>query len=566
MYLRLFNMLRHWVVACLFMALVGGLLLPVYTDEVGWRLQERFWIDGVDKLYVDQCGAAARVVPPLFMWPVRWYSAFFNLHFAQPYWVRASGVAYACLWVWMVLKLIRRVSRDGSQRHIIAVIACTLIGLGCTPLLLVWSRPEQPIILSLTAALLITSGAWQTPGNRFAPFAGILYATAPAAPSVAWLRSLGIAALAMVAVSYHAKALVLMPAFAAALLMASRGPRSHVPRLLGMGLLVGASLSALNYWSARLACPLQPAVPQTLLRQNIAAQWVTGQGTAVQGGIGHMLWLAISNLNFADYIDRAAPQVFPMSNWLMPGRVSWDEVHGWRGGMQVIWSLAAACALMAAGTALWKQGRQRVLARDALMAVILLLVTCAWCASQLVRHDYEASFILPLLVLMVVMGLASPHELGWLKRFLPVVSLALGSLMLLSLVLVTGLYGPPMVDALAARSSVPHQPYSVPLLGRIRSQNDILAAAGLCGLSPHSPASDLLIDDLTYFTFMRSPMPQHYLGLMPRNRPGAITDPAAYLAAHKSSGAILACDHLPARLRAHAHQRGAFCCMAPGDF
>ncbi|MDE1916609.1 MAG: hypothetical protein KGJ57_13905 [Sphingomonadales bacterium] len=436
-YLRLFNMLRHWVVACAFLALAAGLLLPVHSDELGWRLQQRFWIDGVDRLAAGQCGAGTLAVPPLFMWPVRWYSAFTNLHAAPPFWVRASGVANACLWVWMVLKLIRRVSRDGSQRHIIAVIACALIGLGCTPLLLVGSRPGQPIILTLTAALLIASGAWQTPGNRFTPFSDMLYATAPAAPGIAWLRSLGIAALAMVALSYHVKALVLMPVFATALLIASRGPRAHGPRLLSLALLVGASLSALNYWSTAPACLPQP--------------------TAAQGP-----WLALSNLNFADYIDRAAPQVFPMADWLAPGRVSWDEVHGWRGGMQVIWSLAAACALLAAGTALWKQARQRVLAIDALMALILLLVTCLWCASQFVRQDYETGFVLPLLVLMVVMGLASPHDLGWLKRFLPVLSLALGSLMLLSLVLVAGLYGPPMITALEADPGITHQPSFAP--------------------------------------------------------------------------------------------------------
>jgi hypothetical protein len=102
-YLRLFHILRHGVVACLLLGLLGGLMLPLYTDEVGWRLQERAWIDGFDKLYSDQCGPAL-AVPPLFMWPVRWYSAFFNLHFAQPYWVRMAGVMYACLWLWMLLR------------------------------------------------------------------------------------------------------------------------------------------------------------------------------------------------------------------------------------------------------------------------------------------------------------------------------------------------------------------------------------------------------------------------------------------------------------------------------
>jgi hypothetical protein len=131
-YLRLFHMLRHGVVASLVLGLLGGLLLPLYTDEVGWRLQERAWIDGVDKLYSDQCGPNTLSIPPFFMWPVRWYSGFFNLHFAQPYWVRISGVLYACLWLYLLLALIRRIARNRTERHMIAIIACTLIGLGCT--------------------------------------------------------------------------------------------------------------------------------------------------------------------------------------------------------------------------------------------------------------------------------------------------------------------------------------------------------------------------------------------------------------------------------------------------
>jgi hypothetical protein len=563
-YLRLFNIVRHGVVACLFLGLLAGMLLPLYTDEVGWRLQERFWIDGVDKLYSDQCGPNTLAIPPMFMWPVRWYSAFFNTHFAQPYWVRASGVAYACLWAWMVIKLIRRIARDGTERHMIAVIACTLIGLGCTPLLLVWSRPEQPIILMVTGALMIASTGWQAPGNRFAPFAGIPYSTAPVAPSTAWLRSLGIAVLAMVALSYHFKALVTMPVFAAAILMASRGARAHLPRAVALALLVAAALSALHYWSARLACPLDPLVSHEHSRQNLGANLVSHTGTA-GGGVFALIWAVLTNLDLGAYIDRAAPQVWPMSRWLEPGRVSWEEVHGWRGGMEVIWALSGASALVAAVAALWRHARQQMLACDAAMALILLGVAALWCASQLVRNDYEVGFELPLMVLAVVMGLASPHGLAWLKRFLPVLALALGPLMILSMVLVAGLYGPPMVEALGADAYLPRQPWSVPLLARVRSEKDIVGAAAMCGLSPKLPASDLLLDDVTYFTFMRSHQPQHYLGVLPVRLRGSIDDPMAYLADRRSGGVIMGCNEMPGDLRAKAKRQGAFCCIAPSD-
>ncbi|WP_343612932.1 hypothetical protein [Novosphingobium sp.] len=564
-YLRLFHMLRHGVVASLVLGLLGGLLLPLYTDEVGWRLQERAWIDGIDKLYSDQCGPNTLTMPPFFMWPVRWYSGFFNLHFAQPYWVRISGVLYACLWLYLLLALIRRIARNRTERHMIAIIACTLIGLGCTPLLLVWSRPEQPIMLALTLTLLIASNAWQAPGNRFAPFTGIAYSTASTAPEIAWLRSLSIAALAMIALSYHFKALITMPVFAAAILMASRGPRALLPRAAALALLVAAALAAMHYWSARLACPLDPLINREFNRQNLGAQ-IANNATAGSGGLFNLVWSVLSNLRFDAYIDAAAPQVFPMSRWLVAGRVSADEMQGWRGGMTVIWALAGAAGLTAALAALWQQGRRKVLACDAAMALILLGVAAMWCASQFVRHDYEVSFELPLLILAIVMGLASPHGLDRLKRALPVLAMALGPLMILSLVLVAGLYGPPMVDALGSPAYLPQQPYSVPLLARERSNADILGAAGRCGLSPARPARNLLIDDVTYFTFMGSHTPQHYLGVLPLRTRGSIEDPLLYLDKRHSSGIVMGCHKLPEELRDRARRQGSFCCLAPPDW
>jgi hypothetical protein len=61
---------------------------------------------------------------------------------------------------------------------------------------------------------------------------------------------------------------------------------------------------------------------------------------------------------------------------------------------------------------------------------------------------------------------------------LPVLAMALGPLMILSLVLVAGLYGPPMVDALGP-AYLPHQPYSVPLLARERSNATFWARRGV---------------------------------------------------------------------------------------
>ncbi|HWU03971.1 MAG TPA: hypothetical protein VN222_14625, partial [Novosphingobium sp.] len=79
-------------------------------------------------------------------------------------------------------------------------------------------------------------------------------------------------------------------------------------------------------------------------------------------------------------------------------------------------------------------------------------------------------------------------------------------------------------------------------------------------------ASNLLIDDTTYFAFMESRLPQHQLAVLAPKLHGSISDPLAYLRSRHSSGIILGCQWLPRELRHRAHMRGSFCCLAPRDW
>ena len=87
--------LRGAVVAVLVLAILAGLFLPIYTDEIGWRFQERAGFDGVDKMFSELCGPNTLARPAFFMWPARLYSALFNSLFPAPIWVRLSGILYA---------------------------------------------------------------------------------------------------------------------------------------------------------------------------------------------------------------------------------------------------------------------------------------------------------------------------------------------------------------------------------------------------------------------------------------------------------------------------------------
>jgi hypothetical protein len=145
----------------------------------------------------------------------------------------------------------------------------------------------------------------------------------------------------MVALSYHFKALITMPVFAAAILMASRGPRAMLPRALALALLVAAALAAMHYWSARLACPLDPLINREFNRQNIGAQ-IANNATAGSGGL--FTWSGRAAPICASTSTSMRPRLRSgrcRTGWCGPGQRR--RVHGWRGGMTVIWALAGAC-------------------------------------------------------------------------------------------------------------------------------------------------------------------------------------------------------------------------------
>jgi hypothetical protein len=558
---RLFAHLRKAVVFGVLLALVAGILLPVYTDEIGWRLQERAWLDGVDKLYSDNCGPNTLATPPFFMWPVRWYSAFFNTRFPDPLFIRLSGVAYAIAFIWLVLRLVGRIGRSGEERNVLAIIAASLMGLGVMPLLLVWSRPEQPIFLAAASAVLIASAGWRSPGNMFAPFNGIAYSPALASPATAWRRSLMILALALVALSYHFKAVLLVPAFIACIAFASRGRAALGARMVAIALLLAATASAGHYWVKRMECPMDPIVAKQHARQNLAGQ--LDMGTI---GKGQLVLKVLGNYKLHNYVERAAPSVDPMSSWLPINRVSKDEMDGWRGGMTIIWGVSLAFAIISFIGGSIAMLREKVVPPEPVIALMLLGAVSIWCVSQIDRNAYEASYVLPLLMLSIILALASPHRWAPVRKYLGAVALAVGPLTLLSIVLVAQLYGPILLYDARQRNFLPYHPWSVPVFGYHDSYAEIMGAARQCHMPFPKDARNLLIDDVTYFAFMQSRLPDHELAVMAPQFRGKISDPIAYLKAHNSSGIIMRCRKMLPELREKAQRNGDFCCIAPPDW
>jgi hypothetical protein len=540
--------LRYAVLGMFVAVLAAGVFVPIYTDEVGWRFQERAAFDGVDKLFSDTCGSNTLAAPPFFMMPVRYYSAFFNSLFADPMYVRFSGVLYAFVWLALLVALIGRISRGRRDRAVLTIVGLGLMCLGMVPMLLVWSRPEQPIVLVTTAALLIALTYAQKPGA--------------ATTRAAWLRSVALVVLGIIALSYHLKALFVAPVFLACLFFASRGRNANVPRQVMALMFVAIVGFSAAYWAHRMQCPDDPIL-RAAYADNSRALALTEAGSLAEARKA-LLDIA-GNINLIDYFGLASPRPDPMSRWLEDDQITLPVANQWYVSLILGWSGVTIAAVACIGAGAYGAWRARRLDPGVILASTLLIGVLGWSATQVHRNIYEACLVLPLVMLATVLALSTRKLGGLMDASAEMIAVIVGLCAIASPLAMASIYGPSLLRASRQTGYIAAQPTSLPVFGYASVKPQIERAAARCGIGDPAKAKALLVDELTYFTFMRSRLPQHHLGVLWLWR-GEITDPVAYLKSRGSSGAILGCHFLPADLRARAKREGQFCCLGPPNW
>lgn len=520
--------------------LLLGLLLPVYTDEVAWRFAARAALDGVDRPVFANCGLNTLAIPPLFILALRHVSAATNLALADPIYVRVTGVAWAVVWLGAVLLLIRTISRSQQERATLTLLAVSLLSLGTLPWILVMSRPEQPVLLALTTSILIALSG-QISADPL---------SARKSLAAAW----GIAFLGAVALAYHLKGVAYLPVFIACALLSSRGTAGRFARWSSAASLVALGAIAARYWIDRFTCPNDAVLARLLAENSIAA------GSLDANGLASRIAAAANPMS---YVALIVPRGTSGSDWLPPVSVTplnWILAIGipcaWFAGI----ALAAVCLVRTATS-------QRHLAlpvRLLLLSVTIVAVLAVWAFTQVYRNFYEAGLFLPMLliaIILLVRGASfSENALSKVGRAAAVTA-ALG---LFSQLVVVSKYMPSLLGSARQAGYIDAQRYSISPFGYAALERRIIATGKLCGIEPGQRLHSLLIDDLTYFTYMRSYRPLHHLGVVSIWN-GEIREPLAYLKQQGSSGAVLGCKYLSREMRARARQSGEFCCLGTSD-
>lgn len=527
---------RDWLplvsLAVLVAGMLFGLMLPIYTDEIAWRFHERAWLDnGIDVWMNDVCGPTMLAQAPAFMQPARWFSATMNLALADPLWVRLTGVALGLALVAGFWRLVGLLEPDAERRGLLRALVCGLLACGVLPLLLIFSRPEQPVFLAaLGMALLVVPGLGRELSRRRA-----------------WLVCAGLVCLALLGVSYHLKGL-LYSVFALACLIALGKGRQHLaPRVLAMLAIVVLDAIAAQYWMGRFSCPGNAVMAKELGDQNVAAMIASGQATA------DLLVQQVLGGNVLSYVSLAAIHPFPMSHWMPYDEFSTRDGNIGHWLNYVSWVATTIVAIGGLASFLRLNGWRGLLNPRVLLAASLVAVTSVWAMSQVSRNVYEATHVLPALAMAVLFVLtlrpSPPVPATDTLRKLAVVVLVCAAL---TQVIVFTRMGGPLAETLAESARLPRQQYSFATMHYPAVRADIdraMAQAGMGhrgatgGTGPDGRLNRLLIDDVTYLALQRSYLPIHALGVMgPWN--GPILDPAAYLVSRDSDGIVATCASL----------------------
>ena len=532
-----------WIAAAVALYSVAlGMLVPVYSDEVGWRFQARMALDGgVDRFVAENCGLNTLAQTPLFIRPLRYATAAFNTTFADPLTIRLVGVACALAWLALLWGLIGRLSRTSGEAGRMRTIGFSLASLGLLPFMLVISRPEQPILLALTAAIFIaTSGLNKT------------RAADGAAQSA--IRALLVTLLGMIALGYHLKGIIFMPIFLAAAVFSSHGPKGRPWRIAALLALIGTTAMSIPYWIGRFRCPADPLLADKLGRENIAS--VIFNADPIGPKIGKLL----AGLNPFDYILLTLPKMRNMSNWLPPHVLGHGTALAWTILVMVCW---AACMLAAIGVLIVVVRRRPEDPSDVKRLMLALLIATTvlfWSVAQIHKNVYESALTVPLTIIVFVLAFTTIRESAGVLRLTRILSLtALGGAVV-SAILLIAFYGPALSSIAGHPGYIAEQKSSVSVFGYSAIRDDIVATGKLCGISDDRRTRGLLIDDLTYIAFMNTWRPLHRTGVL-SDWNGRISDPAAYLRARGSSGAVIGCRYLPPALQNRARRNGPYCCL-----
>ena len=522
------------------MAVLGSLFVavnvllryvPIFTDEMNIKMQRARALldDGRLITLFPQCGGTYALPVPWSWWPARLFDAALYQDLSNPIKLRYLGMAGAWIWLAIMVWSARRILRGAIGTSAIVLGLLSFAGLGTLPVLLAVNRPEQPLVIGVTLAVvgpLLLDGVARTPVRI-----GLLFT--------------GLVLVLCAMYTFHPKGLLFLPVA----LVACRVFPSTWPRALACVLVAAFALDTWHFMAVKMQCPdsarVQAYLAAQMLRPSVAHPVA-------------MFSKGLRNLRGSDQYLRGilfAPRAwFNHDHELAVGAAATSLNGGISLAVLSVVAYSAWAWLRMAATDLSRRTvSPRTLAAGGLAASLVALAF-----FQSGKPFYNAANMLPLLALMFVLVLPS-SVVGARSRWTHV---ALGALFCLScwsqLHLVRSLLPD---DTVGARElTFPWgAAISLPLSDFPAANARTLAMAARCGISPTAASRHVLVDDMTYPALFRTREPFHalYVG----QQLFGVDDLQRLLRDTHSDGAVTRCTSLPVSLRGISSEDGVVCCV-----
>lgn len=497
---------------------------PVYGDEIFWKLMiARLETDHGKLVYLfAQCSEGQWIDAPLTWYPAMLIHSWLYEDASHPWRLRVHGWFFFLVLLALWTCLLKRRAGLGVTDAFLAVSA--FLSVGVLPFLLVYARPEQPLLLLITLSLLVT--LYKAPANRLSWPIGFLVA-------------LSFALVATLLAAIHPKGMFLFPAL---LVLAWRQLKSW-PLLLLLVLILGwTAYDTSQVWQLRTTCPEFPGLMAVLKGLTLQpGVLLSNPLTFIQQGWSNVL-------DFGVYVRSLQFQDKYFVDWLPAGQSGVMSLQARSIANILLWTpLLVAVLVIALNWLFDRRPRGRV---DHLLWFSILLSLASIAVLQTQKNFYEVSIVFPLVLLLTIFSFGRPvsqSNRGGVRIIIAVLMLAA----LLSGILREERFGEFVSDWRQAR---------LQQVEMIDHQNQGLRdfARKECGIEDN--AQRLVLDKDTYQAFWNHEQPiflDYASGWW-----AAESHVRDTFRKRRVQGLVGLCTNIPESDRSRAIEFGSYCCMS----
>jgi hypothetical protein len=500
--------------------------VPVYEDEIAWKLfSNRLFIDQGKLVYLfAQCNRGYWLDMPLTWYPTQWLDSIIYGDASNPSFLRTMGwfgfVALMASWV-VILRTTSKLSWVTC-----ALFIAVFFSFGVTPFIMVFNRPEQPLLIWLTVMLLVTLWFDHRPLKSYLSRA---------------LVTVLFALLACLMAATHPKGLFFFPLVLLAWWRCVKWWPASIPLL---GVMAWTAIATKRIWFLRTACEEFPGLTEMLQRLTLRPKQLWKDPLEFIDGV-------FENLdNSTRYISQMAFDESYANDWLPPSEDLFSHLSGAWVTEILIWLPIILIVLVILLNLLHRVHSTVRGVRYWPIALFLLLSLLVVISFQTAKNFYESALIWPLLLLVAIYTFKGSEQV-WSNRLIRWV---------LPILLVASLCSSYIRYELFFKPAQTWQ--KTQAQGGLFNVNDLQRfAKSQCSIESDTP--NLVLGFSSYAAFYQNRKPiflAYSSGWW-----GAESSFAQTMRQREAGGLVAQCKDLPAETKPFAKQQGQFCCVSGSD-